>query len=70
MMRGKVYDPELKREIFACVYWDPLTRECLIYEDRPTVCRMYKCDIPEVAKVHQIWESMEKGKEDPLCLDA
>lgn len=70
MMRGIVCEPELKREIFACVYWDPLTRECLIYEDRPTVCRIYKCGERRAAKVHRIWLAIDKGKEEALCLIA
>lgn len=70
IMRGMVYEPKLKREIFACVFWDPATRDCLIYEDRPVVCQMYKCDIPAVAKVHRIWLGIGKGKEEALCLIA
>ncbi len=70
MMRGIVYEPKLKREIFACVYWDPVTRDCLIYEDRPVVCRMYECVDEGAAKVHRIWLAINKGKETALCLDA
>ena len=70
MMRGIVYEPELKREIFACVYWDPRTRECLIYEDRPTVCQMYECVDDIAAKVHGIWKEISEGKENALCQHA
>ena len=68
-MRGAVYEPQLKREIFACVYWDPMTRECLIYEDRPTVCQEYKCIDERLSNVHQTWFGIEEGKEEALCLD-
>lgn len=70
MMRGVTYEPKLKREIFACVFWDPMTRDCLIYEDRPTVCRMYECVDEITAKVHRVWLGISKGKEEALCLDA
>ena len=69
MMRGKVYEPELKCEIFACVFWDPVPRDCLIYEDRPTVCKIYKCVEDIGAKVHGIWNELKEGK-GALCLDA
>jgi len=70
MMRGVTYEPELKREIFACVFWDPLTRLCLVYEDRPTVCQMYKCVEKRYAKVHRVWLGIKKRKKEALCLDA
>jgi len=70
MMRSVVYEPELKREIFACVYWDPVTRDCVIYADRPLVCQIYKCSDEGVAKVHRIWLAINKGKETALCLEA
>lgn len=70
MMRGIVYEPTLKREIFACVYWDSVTRDCLIYEDRPTVCKMYECVEDITGKVHGIWKGIDKGTEEALCLDA
>ncbi len=69
MMRGLVYEPKLKREIFACVYWDPVTRDCRIYEDRPVVCRTYECVGEMLSNVHQAWFRIEEG-EEALCLDA
>jgi len=69
MLRGRVYEPELRREIFACVFWDPLTRNCLIYEDRPVVCRMFKCMEKEAPRVHSIWLKIKKRKLEALCLD-
>lgn len=70
IMRGVVYEPQLRREIFACIYWDPLTRDCVIYADRPTVCQMYKCAEPKQTKVHRIWLALDKGKKEALCLEA
>ncbi len=73
IMRGAVYEPKLKREIFACVYWDPLTRDCVIYADRPTVCKMYDCYdmLNQTAQtVSRIWASINKGKQEALCLEA
>ena len=70
LMRGLIYEPKLKREIFACVYWDPVTRDCRIYEDRPTGCQMYKCPDKGAAEIHRIWTGISKGKKEALCLDA
>jgi Fe-S-cluster containining protein len=70
LMRGTVYEPQLRREIFACIYWDPRTRDCVIYEDRPTVCQMYNCPDEGTAKVHRIWLGIGKGKETARCLIA
>ena len=70
MMRGLIYEPELKQEIFACIYWDPVTRDCRIYEDRPTVCQMYKCVNDITGKVHGIWKGIKERPEEALCLDA
>jgi len=69
IMRGAMYETELKCNIFACVYWDPRTRECLIYEDRPIVCQTYKCVDEMLSNIHQTWFGIEKG-EEALCLDA
>jgi len=69
LMRGVVYEPQLRREIFACIYWDPLTRDCLIYADRPTVCKAYNCPDEGAVKVHRIWLAISKGKEKALCLE-
>jgi len=68
MMRGVVYEPELKREIFACIFWDSLTRECAIYEDRPVICRMFKCGDRKGPKVHRLWLAISRGKKKALCL--
>lgn len=70
MMRHRVYEPELKCEIFACVFWDPLTRECLIYDDRPTVCQMFHCAQKGAPRVHRIWLKIKKKRLEPLCLTA
>ncbi len=70
MLRGKIYEPQLKREIFACVYWDPMTRDCLIYEDRPTVCQEYECVDEISGRVHGIWREIKEKKEEALCLEA
>ena len=70
MMRGKVYEPELKREIFACVFWDPMTRNCLIYEDRPVVCQAFHCTQKGAPRIHRIWLKIQKRKLEALCLEA
>jgi Fe-S-cluster containining protein len=70
IMRGMVYEPQVKRELFACIYWDPVTRDCVIYEDRPLVCQQYKCVDDITGKLHRIWRGINKGKETALCLIA
>lgn len=29
------------RLLFQCPHWDRRTRRCSVYEDRPTICRMF-----------------------------
>ena len=69
VMRAKAFDSELGREVFACVYWDPASRECLIFEDRPQVCREFDCD--DKCKgyyVRAVWRALNEGMEmECLC---
>lgn len=70
VMRGKAFDSELGREVFACVYWDPESRECLIFEDRPLVCRQFNCDDKRRGYyVRSVWRVLNEGMEMP-CLHA
>lgn len=71
VIRTKVFISELGREVFACVYWDPKSRECLIFEDRPQVCRGFDCHEKERdAYVREVWGILEKGERDRDCLHA
>ena len=38
-----IYFAEWDATIQVCIYFAEKTRECLIYEDRPKVCRKYFC---------------------------
>lgn len=70
VVRGRVFDSELGREVFACVYWDPASRECLIFEDRPQVCRGFDCDDKNKGYyVHAVWRALNEGMELE-CLEA
>ena len=31
-----------------CCFYDPDKKECMIYPVRPTICRLYKCNQPDV----------------------
>lgn len=68
VMRAKAFDSELGREVFACVYWDPASRECLIFEDRPQTCRGFDCDDKHKgAYARAVWHLLEE-EIDMECL--
>jgi len=61
-MRGKSFSNELGCEVFACVYWDSISKECLIYKDRPLVCRGFDCnDNQRGAYVRAMWGLLKEG---------
>jgi len=71
VMRARVLVSELGREVFACVYWDPESRECLIFEDRPQVCRGFDCnDNHKGAYGRAVWDILEEAEIDMECLRA
>lgn len=39
-----MYIPEFKKSIYVCIYYDPVKRQCTIYEKRPWACRSFDCD--------------------------
>jgi len=70
VVRARAFDSELGHEVFACVYWDPASRECLIFEDRPQVCREFDCDDKcKGSYARTIWKRLKEGMEME-CLHA
>lgn len=72
LMRSRIFDSELRREIYACVYWNPAIRKCLIYEDRPDVCRQFDCKgilAQMTTDVRKYWRELKAGNNEFLCLN-
>jgi Fe-S-cluster containining protein len=56
------YIPELNRLKKVCFYFEPYLKECLIYDNRPEVCRSWNCrkkDLLDNGKqVKKIWKKL------------
>jgi len=71
LARKEIFSTELGRPVHACFYFDPHgPNECSIYEDRPIVCRMFKCSSRNGPKIHELWQGIKEGKSEALCLEA
>jgi Fe-S-cluster containining protein len=44
VLRQKVIELPPHGKILACVYFDPESKSCEIYERRPEVCRTFNCE--------------------------
>jgi uncharacterized protein len=47
-----------------CVFFDPNTRKCGIYETRPLVCRVFDCD-KDMAQIDQEFINITNANRDP-----
>lgn len=44
VLRQKEVEIPGSGKVFACIYYDPKTKQCEIYDRRPWACRTFNCD--------------------------
>lgn len=54
--------PELKRKLLVCIYYDPISHDCLIHKHKPEACKKFNCIGKKYPK-KKIDEWMEYYKE-------
>ena len=55
--------PILGFDYDVCIYFDPEKIECLIYDDRPEVCRSFDCsDLIYSQAIFKEWDSLKAWK--------
>jgi Fe-S-cluster containining protein len=66
LKKVKKFIPELNKPAYCCFYFEPKTKDCTIYDDRPYVCRQFNCRKTVKAKLNKIWADVLKSKKTIL----
>ena len=62
LKKVKKFVPELGGKTYCCFYFEPKTKACLTYDDRPYVCRQFNCRRTKRFKPQGIWAAVLDGK--------
>lgn len=54
--------PELGKKTYCCYYYEPVTKVCLTYDDRPYVCRKFNCRRTKRFSPQEIWAAVLAGE--------
>lgn len=60
-----MYIPEFEKYLYVCIYYDPIKKQCSIYEKRPWACRSFDCnDHPAFKNWRSKKQKMIENKEN------
>ena len=65
LKKVKKFIPELGAKTYCCFYFEPKTKSCLIYDDRPYTCRQFNCNSCSSEKgfsFQEIWAAVLAGE--------
>jgi len=61
--RKEKFVPVLGYNLPVCIYFDPVKLECMIYESRPYICRVFDChqDDETRKQIFSGWKRLNNG---------